>query len=280
MDSFWVILVGILVASSSGLLGSLLVLRNATMIGDAISHAVLPGIVIGALFTGMPNTFYMLLGAVFFGLLATMLIAFLHQVLKLQSDASIGVVYTTLFSFGVILVSYFAKNAHLDQDCVLYGEIAYVAFEETLSVFGLEIPNRVIWLIAVFIVILFVMLWGYKGWVVTTFDSVYSESIGVKNRLWHLILMLLVSLNTAASFESVGSILVVSFLVLPPASARLLCRNLKHMWSITLLFALVASLVGYYLASLINASISATMAVVAAINFFLVFVLKPSRTLG
>nr|WP_317170087.1 metal ABC transporter permease [Rhodocytophaga rosea] len=126
MNAFWIILAGSLVAVCCSLLGCYLILRKMAMVGDAISHAVLPGIVLAFLFTGSRDSVPMLLGAGILGVLCTFLIEFFHTKARLQTDASIGVTFTWLFALGVILITVFAGQVDLDQDCVLYGEIAYI----------------------------------------------------------------------------------------------------------------------------------------------------------
>jgi manganese/zinc/iron transport system permease protein len=129
MDAFYIILTGSLVALCCGLLGSFLLLRQMAMVGDAISHAVLPGIVIAFLLSGSRDALPMLVGAAALGVLATVLIEWLRRVGRVQTDASIGLSYTTLFAIGIILISLFARQVDLDQECVLYGEIAYVPLD-------------------------------------------------------------------------------------------------------------------------------------------------------
>jgi manganese/zinc/iron transport system permease protein len=125
MSDFWILLTGALVASCCGVLGVFLVLRKMAMIGDAISHSVMPGIVIAFLLSGSRDSLLMMFAALVFGLLTTFLIQMFQQS-GIQSDASIGVVFTALFAIGVVLVSLYARQVHLDQDAILYGEIAYV----------------------------------------------------------------------------------------------------------------------------------------------------------
>jgi manganese/zinc/iron transport system permease protein len=129
MNDFWIILTGSLVAINCGMLGVFLILRKMAMIGDAISHAVLPGIVVAYLLAQSRNAIFTLLGAALFGLLTTFLIELFYKRARLQSDASIGITFTWLFAIGVILVTAFTGNIDLDQECVLYGDIAYVPFD-------------------------------------------------------------------------------------------------------------------------------------------------------
>src|SRR5690554_6833283 len=146
MNDFWIILTGVLVALNCGLLGCFLILRKMAMIGDAISHAVLPGIVLAFLFTGSRDSVTMLIGAGSLGVLTTFLIEFFHKRGKLQTDASIGVTFTFLFAVGVILISVFAGKVDLDQDCVLYGEIAYVPLDLWITDTGFIMGPRVLYI--------------------------------------------------------------------------------------------------------------------------------------
>ncbi|MEL6413250.1 MAG: metal ABC transporter permease, partial [Bacteroidota bacterium] len=125
MESFWIILSTSLAAVNCSLIGCYLILRRAAMMGDAISHAVLPGIVIAVLLTGARSSLVILVGAGSLGILATMLMEFLHKAARVQLDASIGINFTWLFAIGVILISFFSHKVDLDPDCILYGEVAY-----------------------------------------------------------------------------------------------------------------------------------------------------------
>ncbi len=278
MNAFYIILTGSLVAASCALLGCYLVLRRMALIGDAISHAVLPGIVLAYLISGSRDSITMIIGAGLIGLLTTFLIEFLHRKARLQEDASIGVIFTTLFALGVILISYYAENIDLDQDCVLYGEIALIPLDQWTLASGLEIGPRVMWIaLVVFAVILLFILFGYKELFLTTFDPAYAASIGVSVTLWHYLLMGMVSFTTVASFEAVGAILVVAFLVAPPATAYLLTDNFNKMLLYSILIGILAAIGGYYLAVVLDASIAGGMSTVAGIEFLLVLLFSPSQ---
>ena len=129
MAEFYIILTGAIVAISCGLLGCYLVLRKMAMVGDAISHAVLPGIVLAYLVSSSRDNIPMLIGAAVFGVLTTIIIELFHKQAKLQVGASIGITFTWLFAIGIIMISLFASEVDIDQDCVLYGEIAYVPLD-------------------------------------------------------------------------------------------------------------------------------------------------------
>ncbi|HEY8400685.1 MAG TPA: metal ABC transporter permease [Cytophagaceae bacterium] len=265
MNDVLIILMGCLVAVSCGLLGCFLVLRKMAMVGDAISHAVLPGIVVTYLITGSRESVLMLLGAGLIGILTTVLIEFFHKKARLQEDASIGVTFTWLFALGVILISYYAGNIDLDQDCVLYGEIAYVPFEpESIWVMG----------IVLILNIAFILLF-YKQLFITTFDPAYAAAIGISTVLWHYFLMAMVSFTTVAAFESVGAILVVAFLVAPPATAYLLTEKLPVMLYLTAITGIIAAVGGYFLAGLLDGSISGAMSTVVGLEFGLALLFAP-----
>ena len=129
MDAFVILFTVILLASANGVLGTYLVLRKSVMIGDAISHAVLPGLIIGFLISGSKNSFPMLISAAISGVLTTLLIQYLNRKSNLPKDASIGFVFTTLFAIGIIMVSVYADNIDIDADCVLHGELGFIALE-------------------------------------------------------------------------------------------------------------------------------------------------------
>ena len=248
------------------------------MIGDAISHAVLPGIVIAFLFSGSMDSVPMLIGAATFGIITTFLIEIFNKRGGLQKDASIGITFTWLFAVGVILISLYADDIHIDQDCVLFGEIAYVAIEPLNSFLpGLSAPNTVWVLSLVMLFILTMIIFGYKGLFLTTFDPSYAATIGVSIAVWHYLLMSAVSVTIVVSFESVGAILVVALLIAPAATAYLMTDKLPKMLVIAALVGIIASFFGYYLAVWLNASVAAAIATVLGIEFTLVFLFAPQN---
>lgn len=278
MIAFWIILTGALVAVTCGLLGCFLILRKMSMVGDAISHAVLPGIVIAFVLSGNRETLPMLLGAGATGLLATFLIEYFHRRANLQTDAAIGVTFTFLFAVGIILISLFAGSVDLDQDCVLYGEIAYVPIDLWVTAGGTIMGPRPVYILGMvlLIVALFIKL-GYKELKLTAFDPAFASAIGISTAVWHYLLMAAVSLTTVSSFESVGAILVIAFLVGPPATAYLLTDNLRYMLMITIVLGIFIAFLGYWLAYWLNASIAGSMAVVTGLCFAAAFI-APRRS--
>ncbi len=269
------IFTALLIAWSCSLLGVFLVLRKMVMVGDAISHSVLPGIVIAFLVGSYSSSSLILIGAAVFGVLTTIIIDFLYRKLKLQEDASIGLTFTWLFALGVLLISFFADdNSHIDKDCVLFGEL------------GLTFLDKVIWngrllgtksILSIFPLLLIVVVFvikGFKGFQIHAFQAEYAKTKGIATGFWHYALMTLVSLVTVLSFESVGAILVVGFLVVPPATAYLLTGNLKRMQIYSLIIATADVLIGYLIALNFNFAISPTIITVAGLVLMLTILIK------
>jgi manganese/zinc/iron transport system permease protein len=279
IEAFWIVLTGTLVAGISGILGSFLLLRKMSMMGDAISHAVLPGIVIAYLIAGNRASIGLVIGAIVIGLFTTLMIEALSQKGKLQVDASIGISFTFLFSIGIILVSRYAGQIDIDTDCVLHGEIAFVPFDMWYYN-DVPIGPRSVWILGItgLVVGLFVLI-GYKGLYITTFNPEYAKSLGIQVLFWHYVLMSLVSVTTVVSFESVGAILVVAFLVVPPATAHLLTKKLSYMLLVTLLLGFLSAWFGFLISAQLDSSIAGSMATVSGLLFLLAVLFSPQRGL-
>lgn len=272
MDAFWIILIGSLAAINCSLIGSYLILRKAAMMGDAISHAVLPGLVIAALLAGSKTSWVVLLGAGSVGILATFLMEFLHRKAKVQMDASIGVNFTWLFALGIILISSLGKRVDLDPDCILYGDIAYAPLDTLTGFWGIHLGPRAVYVLAAMLLVnLGFIFFSYKELAVSTFDPAFATSIGINTTLWHYMLMGATSFTTVAAFEMIGVILVVALLVAPPAAAYLLTQRLHIMLVVASLLGILSAIGGYYLAVWLNGSIAGGMATVAGGIFLLIF---------
>ena len=191
-------------------------------------------------------------------------------------NGSILLIFTCLFAVGVILISQFSAQVDIDQDCVLHGEIAYVPLDVCITASGINLGPVAVWTSAItlFIVLAFIFI-GFKGLKLTTFDPEYATSIGISTVLWHNLLMAAVSLTTVVSFESVGAVLVVAFLVVPPAIAYLLTDNLIKMFVISSIAGIIAAIGGYFIAAKVDGSIAGAMTVVLAIEFVFVLILAP-----
>ncbi|WP_088830074.1 metal ABC transporter permease [Paenibacillus tyrfis] len=276
MNDFWILLTAALVACSCSLLGCFLVLRKMAMIGDAISHSVLPGIVLAFLFSGSRDSLWMMLGASVIGLVTVFLIQWFHQN-GVQSDASIGVVFTALFAAGVVLVSLYTRQVDLDLDCVLYGEIIHVPWE-TVEWNGIDIGPKAVWGLGI-VLTLSALIIGlfYKQFKICAFDPAMAAAVGIPVALFHYLLMGLVSMTTVASFESVGAILVVGMLVVPAATAYLLTEKLSRMILYSMGVGVLSAVFGYLAAVLLDASIAGCMIVAAGVMFILALLFSPTH---
>lgn len=275
----WILLIGSLAAAACALVGCFLVLQRMAMMGDAISHAVLPGIVAAFLFTGSRNVAPMLVGAGALGLLTAFLTDLLNRQGRLQNDAAIGVTFTWLFAIGVILVSRYAGQVDLDLDCVLYGEILFAPFD-TLVVAGRDIGPRAAWTngAALAFNAAFVLL-AWKQLKAASFDPVFAAAIGLRVVVWHYLLMAAVSVTTVAAFESVGAILVVAMLVVPPNTAYLLTDRLWVMVALACGAGVASAIGGYALATALDSSIAASMATVSGALYLAAVVAAPRHGL-
>ncbi len=228
----WIVVAGVLCAVACALPGTFLMLRRMSMMGDAISHAVLPGLAIAFLFAESRNSVAMFLGAAAVGALTALLTQWVHRLGKVEESASMGVVFTALFALGLLLIVRAADHVDLDPGCVLYGAIELVPLD-LVTLAGTEIPRAVLTLSAIlFLNLLFVGLL-YKELKISSFDPALATTLGIHAGLMHYLLMIVVAVTTVAAFESVGSILVIAMLIVPAATAHLLTDRL----SLTLLLA-------------------------------------------
>lgn len=245
----WIVVAGILCAVASSLLGCFLLLRRMSLLGDAISHAVLPGLAGAFLISGSRSSVWMFVGAVIVGVLTALLSDWIHKHGKVDEGASMGVVFTTLFAGGLLMIVVAADRVDLDPGCVLYGAIEQIPWDQwTISIPGIgasQIPRVVVVLSVVTVInALFVCLF-FKELKLSTFDPALATASGFSASLIHYVLMTLVAVTAVASFESVGNILVVAMLIVPPATAYLLTRRLAVMVILACLIGALGAVVGH-----------------------------------
>ncbi|SDI57479.1 metal ABC transporter permease [Natribacillus halophilus] len=276
--TFWILLTASLVGVSCGIIGVLLILRKLAMLSDAISHTVLLGIISAFLITQSLDGWTMFIGAAIVGLLTTVFVQMLHSA-GVQSDAAIGIVFTFLFAIGVILVSMYAGNVHIDVEHSIMGDIAFIPWE-TVNWFGIEGIPQAVWMLGIVLVIDVILLFlFYKEFKVSTFDPELAAAIGLPVGVLHYLLMGMTSLTAVASFDAVGAILVVAMLIAPGATAYLLTERLSMMFVLSAVFGVLAAFSGYYIAAWLDASIAGMMATMAGVIFLLAFVFSPTHGL-
>ncbi len=276
----WILATASLVAISCSMVGVFLILRRMALLGDAISHSVLLGIVLAYLITDSRSLLAMFVGATIIGLVTAWLSNALHKLGRLQTDASIGIVFTWFFAMGVILVTLYAGKVDIDQECVLYGEIAFAPFD-TIAFGGNDIGPRAFWaILGVFILNITILILAFNRLKLVSFHSGLAISLGVSVTFWHYLLMTMVSITTVASFDAVGAILVVALLVIPASTAYLLAKSLKSMLVIAAVYAELSVLIGYGVAVVLDSNIAASIGVVAGVLLLitvLVLQLKKQR---
>lgn len=252
---------GMLAAVSCGLVGSFLVLRRMSLMGDAISHAVLPGIVGAFLLMESLAALPVFIGAAIVGVITAALSELIHRLGKVEEGASMGVVFTVLFALGVLMLEQTGSRAiHLDADCVLYGAMENVMWmnppASLSAVFGgaawHDFPRQVATLLIVLLVDVAFIVLLFKELRITSFDPGLAAAQGISPGLIHYLLMTMVAITTVAAFEAVGSILVVAMLIVPGVIAHLLTDRLSAMLWLSVLAAIVASGSGYAGAAALN----------------------------
>jgi ABC-type Mn2+/Zn2+ transport system permease subunit len=257
-----IVLVGALTNVACALVGCYLVLRRMSLMGDAIAHAVLPGIVLAFLFSGSMNIVPLFVGAAAVGLLTTFLTQTLHQFGRVPTDAAMGAVFTSLFALGVVLLKRYVTGIHFDVACVYEGSLTGVALD-TVQLAGWEVPRQLFTVLPVVVLNLAAILLLWKEFKLSAFDPGLSTTMGYSATVLHYLLMALVAVTSVAAFQAVGSILVVAMLIVPPATAQLLCDRLSRMVVVACVFAVASAIGGYWLAHKWDVSPAGAMAVFA-----------------
>lgn len=272
----WILLTASLVGLSCGFIGVLLILRRLAMMADAISHTVLLGIVVAYIVTRQLSGMHMLIGATVAGLLTAVLVQWFHA-RGVKQEASIGVVFTSLFAIGVVLIATQVGNAHLDIQHTLMGEITFIPWERIELPWIGSIPEAVFILVLVLVVVLAVILGFYKEWKITSFDPALAASLGIPVMFMHYVFMTLVSMTTVAAFDAVGAIMVVAMLITPAAAAYLWTDRLLLMLALSGSFGILSAFMGYYIAVWLDTSISGSMAFATGIVFMVSFLCSPKH---
>ncbi|AMB93764.1 metal ABC transporter permease [Aerococcus sanguinicola] len=268
--SLWVLIV---TAVACALIGAFLVLRQLSMVSDAISHSVLLGIVLAFFITGDLRSPLLIVGAASFGLLMVWLTELLAQSPYIKGDDAVGIIYPFFFALAVILITRYAGNVHLDTDMVLMGEVILAPLN-TISVFNFEMPKALFEMGILIVLNLAFIVIFFKELKITTFDKQFAHIAGFSAGILSYSLMALCSLTTVVAFDAVGAILVVSFLIAPGASAYLIAKDLKVMLALSAGYGVMNAVLGYVLSLYFNVSMSGMTATVAGLTFLLTFLLN------
>jgi manganese/zinc/iron transport system permease protein len=285
----WVVLMGFLVTSACGWVGQFLILRRLALMGDAISHSILPGLV-GAFLVaaawssgtvGEPDvrdSWGMYVGALIAALLTTLLIEWLHRRSRLKQDAAMGTVFSAFFALGVLLITLFADHVDLDADCVLYGEIGFVPFHRFAEIGGVELaPLPVMRMGVVALLTVLGIALFYKELVVSSFDPGLATSLGIRAGFVHGVLMAWLSIVIVSAFESVGAILVVAMLIFPGATGSLLFQRLPWLLAWVPIHAALSAVAGLHLALWLDCSLAGAMVVSGGGLFLMAWMIHAFR---
>jgi manganese/zinc/iron transport system permease protein len=271
-------IIAALVAAACALPGVFLVLRRMALMSDAIAHTILLGIVVAFFIVREINHPLVILGAALSGVLTVLLVESLLRTRLVREDAAIGLVFPALFSIGVLLISRYAGNIHLDVDAVLLGELAFAPFNRS-EFLGWDLP-RGIWVMGTILLLnLALILLLYKELKVATFDAALAATLGFSPALIHYGLMTLVSVTAVGAFDHVGAILVVALMIAPPAAAYLLTNSLWRMLLLSMLIGVLSAVSGYWLARWLDSNIAGAMATMTGFYFLLALVFAPEQGL-
>jgi manganese/zinc/iron transport system permease protein len=265
-DDLWTMATAVLASVACGLVGCFLVLRRLSMLGDTISHAVLPGIAGAFLLTGTRDVLPMLLGATVVGVATALLSSGLDRWARVDRDAAMGVTFTTFFAMGVVMISLAARQVDLDPGCVLYGLLEFVPFD-TITLAGMQVPRAAAWLGTAVVVDAVLVVAFLKELRACSFDPAHAASLGVRVGVVHMGVMAAVAANTVVAFEAVGSILVVAMLVAPGATARLWTDRLTPMLWLACAIAASTAVVGYLAALELNTSAAGMIATLSMVGY-------------
>ena len=265
--AFRALIASMMVGVMCGVLGCFIVLRNMAMIGDALSHAILPGVVGAFVLVGY-STIGFFVGAVIAGLLTAFIITWIQQNVKTKNDAAIGIVFTAMFSIGVMGISGISRTGvHLDLKDFLFGNVLGVSDEDLYLT------------AAVTVFVIASIIFFYRYLFVTTFQPVIAETMGISVNKMHYFLMLMLSFAVVASLGTVGVILVVAMLITPASTALLLTDRLQWVLVLSGIIGLLAAILGLILAIVFNTTPGPAIAVTATLFYGLAALFAPKKGL-
>lgn len=252
-----------LIAIACAVLGVFLYLRRMSLLADALAHVALPGIVAAFLISGSLSGGVMLLGAVAVGLLASLSIEGLSKRPGIRSDAAIGIVFTSFFALGVILLSTVVRDAHIDTHCLIFGDV-------------LGVSDRAIGLVSLVVPVVLLLVGVFYRWLsLSSFDPRFAASLGIPVTIVSYGLMTAVTVTTVAGFEAVGAILVIALIIVPAATAHLLADRLSVMIFLSVLHGILSSWFGMYLAIWLDTSVAGAIVVIGGGLYVLAFLFAP-----
>lgn len=266
----WIIVIGVLAAVTCAIPGIFLVLKRMSLLGDGITHAVLPGIALAFLISGSRNGLVLFIGAIITAILFTFISDMLHKRMQVDANASLGVVFSLFFAVGLVAIVRGANAVDLDPSCVLFGSLELAPLHTLSWMPGVPVAFLRL-LILLVVQLLFVGLF-YKELNLFAFDPTFARTKGYRTKLLHYVFISMVALTTVSVFEITGSILTIAVLVLPGTIALLLSHRLTMVLLLSVLIAIMAAGGGYTLSVLLPSSMGLPDSTVAggiAVTLFL-----------
>lgn len=248
----------VMVGVISGVIGSFIILRGMSLMGDAISHAILPGV--AASFMLGINYF---IGALIMGLLTSVSITFISQNSKLKSDTAIGIIFSAFLALGILM--FMKAQTAISLDSILFGNVLMVQDFDMVLTLGIG-------LVVIIVIVLF-----YKEFLITSFDPTIADTYGINTKVFHYLLMILLTLVTVASLQTVGVILVVAMLITPAATAFLLTQKLSRMILISASLGAFSAIIGLFLSNTYNLASGPVIVLVATLFFITAFIFAPKN---
>jgi manganese/zinc/iron transport system permease protein len=263
----WIVVIAALAGASGALAGLFLVLRRRAMLADAMSHSILPGLVAAYAFANGPNLAAGMAGAVAAAWLTAAAVEWLTRSGRVTPDGAIGLVFPTLFAVGVVAVTRFFSNAHLDTDAVLYGEIAFAPFDRWEWA-GRDLGPAAFWILLGLLAVNALVVAGLRSpLTVTAFDPEFARTQGLHPERVNAVLVTLVAVTTVGAFGAVGAVLTVALLITPTATALLMARRLPGVALGAVFIGVLAGVLGSAAAFALDVSISGMIATVLGVMF-------------
>lgn len=274
-----ILLTAVLCAAACSLLGTFLILRRMAMMTDAVSHAILPGLVFGYWISADSNLVTGTIGATLAALATVTFVEALNRSGRVDTGAAMGIVFPAMFALGTVLVSRFFTHVHLDADAILMGNIEFSIFDR-LVIGDRDLGPRSLWIMGILFAVnaLFLLLF-HKEMKLSTFDPALAAALGFSPVLIQYTLMTVLSVTTVGAFTAVGAILVVALVVVPAATAYLLTDDLARMIGLSVAIGVLSAWSGYELAFQLDLSVSGAMATMTGVCFLLALLLSPSQGL-
>ena len=268
------LLMALFIALPAALLGGFLVVRKMSMTSDLVTHSAIPGLVIAFLLVGNLSSIWLNIGAITSSLIAVFIAQWLTNYRPIKSDTAIGMVLTSFFALGILILSAKASTVDLDPDCVLYGQLEQLVGANTIDIIGIEISKELLSFIGLYLLIIIFVISNYRTLLVSSFDADFAKSIWKRLNLLHYSLLAMIALMMVQAFQVVGAILMVSFLITPAATALLWCKRLTSVLLFASIYTAASCVIGFYLAYYINANTASFIAVASFSGFVLSWLIK------